>query len=133
MKEIYKTKITNDGGRFGQVYDDSKEFDFKIVPPGSKDKGTNPEQLFAAAYSSCFNGALSLILKTERIQGKSTVSATVTLNEGEKFDYQIAALIEGHIEGLSKEETEKYLKKAHEVCPYSKAIKNNVKVEIVAI
>ena len=74
---------------------------------------TNPEQLFAAGYSACFNGALSLALKLERVRAESTVSVTVTLREGETYEYFISAIIEGHIEGLSKEETERFLQKAH--------------------
>lgn len=133
MKTRYTTKITNTGGRAGESYSEDKTFDVKISRPGSGEEGTNPEQLFAAGFSACFNSALSLVLQREKIPGASTVAATVTLYEKEPFDYLIGAEIEGHVEGLSKEETQKMLEKAHQVCPYSKATRGNIEVTLKAV
>lgn len=133
-KIMYTTKVTNVGGRDGEVYNDDRSFALKIAPPGSDAAGaTNPEQLFAAGYSACFNGALSLLLRRERVQGASTVSVTVTLTEKAPFDYLLSAAVEGHIDGLSAEETLDMLHKAHKVCPYSKATEGNIEVTIKAI
>ena len=62
MKKIYSVKMTNTGGRAGEVFSDDHSLDLKIAAPGSKQAGaTNPEQLFAAGYSACFNSALELV------------------------------------------------------------------------
>lgn len=134
MKKLFSTTMTSTGGRDGQVHDSENHLVFKIAPPEKGDpEATNPEQLFAAGYSACFNGALGLALRLERVRAESKVSITVTLHEGEAYDYFISADIEGHIEGLSKEETERFLQKAHQICPYSKATMGNIEVTIKAV
>jgi len=134
MKKLYSVKMTNTGGRAGEVFSDDHSLDLKIAPPGSgAAEATNPEQLFAAGYSACFNSAMELVLQREKIKADSTISVVVSLYEKEPFDYMIGAEIEGHIEGLSKEQTEALLQKAHAVCPYSKATRGNVEVTLKAV
>lgn len=134
MKKLYSTKMLNTGGRSGEVKAPDNSLSLKIAPPGSNDaNATNPEQLFAAGYSACFNSALELVMQREGIKGNSTISVTVSLYEKEDFDYIIGAEIEGHIDGISPEETEKLLKKAHAVCPYSKATRGNIEIVLRAI
>ena len=134
MKEIYAAKMTNTGGRNGEVVSPDGTFSLKVAPPGSKtEKATNPEQLFAAGFSACFNGALGVVLSREKIKAQSIISATVSLNEKAAFDYVIGVIIEGHIEGLDKEKTQELLEKAHQVCPYSKATRGNIEVTVKAV
>jgi osmotically inducible protein OsmC len=93
---------------------------------------TNPEQLFAAAYSACFNGALQLVLERARVKYESSkVTAIVSLVE-DPIDkgLKLSARIQAAIDGVDKETAEKYVKLAHNICPYSKAVKGNVEVEI---
>ena len=79
----YETKATNIGGRKGHVYTDDYALDIDIIPPAQADgKATNPEQLFAAGYASCFNGAFDLILKQHKIRdAKPEVTITVRLED----------------------------------------------------
>lgn len=131
MKKLFSTTMTNTGGRNGDVSSPDKSLQFKMGPAGTPGT-TNPEQLFAAGYSSCFNSALEMILAQEGIKGSSTVTAIVSLYEDDD-GYHIGADIEGHIDGLSKEKTEEMLQKAHAVCPYSKATRGNVEVTVKAV
>lgn len=134
MKELYSVKMTNTGGRAGEVISEDHSLDLKVAAPGSGAPGTtNPEQLFAAGYSACFNSAMELVLQREGIKGKSTVSVIVSLYERAPFDFIIGAQIEGHIEGESAEKTHEMLLKAHEVCPYSKATRGNIEVVLKAV
>ena len=72
MKKIYETTIINTGGRAGEVHSPDKSFSYAVASPGvKKENTTNPEQLFAAAYSACFNGALELVMDQEKVEGKS--------------------------------------------------------------
>ena len=134
MKKMYSTKMTTVGGRSGEVHSPDKSFSLNIVPPGKNTEGaTNPEQLFAAGFSSCFNSALDLVKMQKGIKGQSTISAIVSLYNNGKQDYSLGVEIEGHIEGVSPEETQTLLEITHTVCPYSKATRNNIEVTVKAV
>lgn len=132
MKKLYSSTMTNVGGRSGDVSAPDKSLVLKIAPPGHAN-ATNPEQLFAAGYSSCFNGALALVLQREKIEAESTITAIVSLYERDTSDYIVGVELEGHIQGLSKEKTQELLEKANLVCPYSKATKGNIEVTLKAV
>ena len=132
MAKQYETTMITEGGRNGFVYDPEKSTKYVIKAPGTDKTGksTNPEQLFAAGYSSCFNSALELVLSQDQIKAETTVKATVSLYNDGPADFYIGVELVGHIEGLSPEDTKRYLEKAHEVCPYSKATRGNIDVKI---
>ena len=134
MKEIYSTKMLNTGGRSGESVADDQSFKVKIAPPGSKvENATNPEQLFAAGYSACFNSALDLIKRKKGIKEKSSITATVRLFEKAAFDFVLAVEIVGHIDGISREEAQQLSELTHTVCPSSKATAGNIDVTIKAV
>ncbi len=134
MKTLFTTKMINVGGRKGKSYAEDNSLSLKIAPPGSNvAEATNPEQLFAAGYSACFNSALDILKRKEKITGESTIAATVNLVEQAPLDFILEVVLEGHIEGLSLEETQKLLELTHTVCPYSKATKGNINVTIQAV
>ncbi|MCJ0921667.1 organic hydroperoxide resistance protein [Mammaliicoccus sciuri] len=133
MATHYETKATNTGGRKGHVYTDDKVIDVDVLPPQQADgNATNPEQLFAAGYASCFNGAFDLILKQNKVRdAEPEVTLTVRLVDDEnaespKLEVDIAA----KVKNVSQEDAEKYLKAAHDFCPYSKATRGNIDVNL---
>lgn len=133
MATHYETKATNTGGRKGHVYTDDKAIDVDVLPPQQADgNATNPEQLFAAGYASCFNGAFDLILKQNKVHdAEPEVTLTVRLVDDEnaespKLEVDIAA----KVKNVSQEDAEKYLKAAHDFCPYSKATRGNIDVNL---
>ena len=136
MKKIYATKMINTGGRAGEVHSPDGSLELKIQPPGKKVAGaTNPEQLFAAGFSACFNSALDYIKAQAGFDGQATVEATVSLynlSQSDLPDVQLGIDIEGHIDGATLEETQELLEKAHEVCPYSRATRGNIEVTVKA-
>lgn len=135
MAVKYETKATNTGGRNGHVQTDDKAIDVAVIPPDQADaeKGTNPEQFFAAGYASCFNGAFDLILKQNKVRdAKPEVTLTVRLEddpdaESPKLGVDIDAKVKNV---LSQEDAEKYLQEAHDFCPYSKATRGNIDVNL---
>ena len=139
MKVLYKTVVTNTGGRSGKAYSSDEKFEVNVATPvemGGKDQdATNPEQLFAAGYSSCFNGALELVLSKNRVKYESsTVTATVSLLEDpEDKGFKIAVHLQASVKGISLEEARKYMELAHTVCPYSKATRGNVEVTLEVV
>ncbi|MGG5306861.1 organic hydroperoxide resistance protein OhrA [Enterococcus pernyi] len=134
MKKMYSTKMINTGGRSGEVHSPDHSFELNIAAPGKRvEDATNPEQLFAAGFSACFNSALDLIKTQKNIDGASTISAQVSLYAESEMSFVLGVEIEGSVEGLSIEETQELLEVAHKVCPYSKATAGNIEVTLTAV
>lgn len=130
MKKNYETAMINHGGRDGEVVAPNGSMKMRITPPGLHSEGTNPEQLFAAGYASCFNGALQLMLTNEDVKADSTVKARVSLYTLDDGGFQIGVVLEVHIEGMAEAEAKSFADKANAFCPYSKATKGNIDVEL---
>ena len=134
MKKMYSTKMINTGGRSGEVHSPDHSFELSIAAPGKRvENATNPEQLFAAGFSACFNSALELVKQRKGIDGASTVSAQVSLYAENESSFVLGVEIEGFVEGLSLDETQELLEIAHTVCPYSKATASNIEVTVKAV
>lgn len=130
---VYTSKATAQGGREGTVQSDDQFLDLNLVKPGSKKEGTNPEQLFAAGYASCFDGALNLMASNAKKEIESKTTAHVSLvKDPSDNGFQIGAELEVEINGVSQEEAEELVEKAHEFCPYSKATRGNIQVKLTA-
>lgn len=134
MKKMYSTRMINTGGRSGEVHSPDHSFELSIAAPGKRvENATNPEQLFAAGFSACFNSALELVKQRKGIDGASTVSAQVSLYAENESSFVLGVEIEGFVEGLSLDETQELLEIAHTVCPYSKATAGNIEVTVKAV
>ncbi|MCM3519834.1 organic hydroperoxide resistance protein [Staphylococcus xylosus] len=133
----YETSATNNGGRNGRVKTDDNALNLAIVPPDktSSDNGTNPEQLFAAGYASCFNGAFDLILKQNKVKNANPeVTLTVRLIDDPNAESpKLEVDIDAKVNNMPQEDAEKYLQEAHDFCPYSKATRNNIDVNLKVI
>lgn len=134
MKTLFETKATAVGGRNGHVKSEDGVLDLQVRIPesmgGPGGNYTNPEQLFAAGYAACFDSALNLVASMEKLEIKSQITATVGLAATPDRKYSVTAALEAKIEGVDKETAESLLEKAHAVCPYSNATRNNIDVQI---
>jgi len=135
MKTIYETKATATGGRDGKVKTDNEVLNLDIRIPvemgGQGGAYTNPEQLFAAGYAACFDSALNLVAREQKVRVKNTkVVANIGIAFSENDGFNITATLDVEIPETEKTIALDLLKKAHQVCPYSKAIKNNVNVTL---
>ena len=135
MKKLYEAKVTVEGGRNGHVRSDDGVIDMQVrMPEGLGGEGgnfTNPEQLFAAAYSVCYDGALNLVAKQNRIKLNNTkVTAHVAIGKNEDGSLGLAAKLDVEIPDIDKNIAMDLMHKAHNFCPYSLAIKDNVEVEL---
>lgn len=130
MKKLYETAMINKGGREGEVVAPNGSMHMKVTAPGVNKDGTNPEQLFAAGYASCFNGALQHMLKEAGVEAESEVKARVSLFNLDDGGYQLGVVIETHVDGFDLDKTREFAEKAHGFCPYSKATKGNIEVEL---
>jgi Ohr subfamily peroxiredoxin len=126
----YTATATTKAGRNGHVTSSDNTLNLDLAMPGSNRHGTNPEQLFAAGYSACFGSAILAVAGAEKLKPDNVeVTADVTLVI-EGHDFSIAVKLKAKIDGVSREEAEKLLHTAHQVCPYSKATRNNIPVEL---
>lgn len=134
---LYTASSTATGGRQGHVKSSDDVLDLELtVPKGLGGRGeagkTNPEQLFSAGYSACFDSALQLVAGQAKKKITSAVTAEVSIaKQGEGFGLAVDLTVE--IEGVSQEEAQELVDKANEVCPYSRAIEGNVEVTKKAI
>lgn len=137
MNILYTATATTVGGRDGHVKSSDGIIDMDLITPsvmGGKDGATNPEQLFAAGYSACFNSALNMAARLRRIRtGEVSVTISVSLGKKEAGDLQLGAKIEARVPGVSREVAEELVEQAHTICPYSRATRNNIEVELKVI
>jgi osmotically inducible protein OsmC len=131
VKVLYKTSATATGGRSGVSKLDDGSFEVTTVPPGSKNEGVNPEQLFALGYSACFDNAM--LLAAQRMKLAPTTCSTtieVGLAQLESGGFGLDVDLYANIAGLSETEAQSLLETAHSVCPYSNALRGNVDVRL---
>lgn len=132
---MYTTKATATGGRNGQVRSENGVLDIEVRHPkalgGANEDYANPEMLFAAGYSACFDSALNLVIKKENIQtGETTVTAKVSIGQNDAGGFGLAAELHANIPGVTIEVAQSLIEKAHQVCPYSNATRGNMPVEL---
>ncbi|QFQ03300.1 Organic hydroperoxide resistance protein-like protein [Corynebacterium urogenitale] len=134
---LYTAKaLSTGGGRDGHVATHDRKLDVDVRPPqelGGSGEGTNPEQLVSAGWASCFNGALQLMMKNAGVKSDQTpeVKVTMTLNKGEEGMF-LTATIAATIFDVDQAQADELVQKAHEFCPYSKAMRGNVETEVTA-
>ncbi|MBQ0984853.1 organic hydroperoxide resistance protein [Streptomyces sp. F63] len=133
---LYTAIATAEGGRDGRVATDDGKLDVVVNPPkelGGSGAGTNPEQLFAAGYSACFQSALGVVARQRKVDiTGSRVTAKVGIGKagaGFGLEVELAVSVPGADEVTVRELTEA----AHEVCPYSNATRGNIKVGLSVV
>ena len=134
MDAIYKTKATATGGRDGKVVteDGILQLDVRIPKEmgGAGGAYTNPEQLFAAGYAACYDSALNFVARSQKIKINSMVTSTVGLKMSTPGSIDLVVALDVEVGGVDRETAQKLLEQAHATCPYSKAIRNNVDVQV---
>lgn len=130
-KVLYTAKVHTAGGRAnGVARSDDGHLEVRLSSPGAGGTGTNPEQLFAAGWSACFEGAMDIIASKLKIAlpADAAIDAEVDLCLT-GADFSLQARLNVYLPGLSQEDAQKLVDLSHETCPYSKAIKGNVDVQ----
>jgi len=130
-KVIYTARVHTTGGRDGGTsQSDDRRLDIRHSLPGSTNAGTNPEQLFAAGWSACFEGTMGLAARKARVKlpPDTAIDAEVELLTGED-GYSIQGRLNISLPGVPRDVAQTIVKEAENTCPYSKAIRGNVKTE----
>ncbi|HWY64683.1 MAG TPA: organic hydroperoxide resistance protein [Rhizomicrobium sp.] len=128
-KLLYTAKTHTTGGRDGASRSSDGRLDVKLSTPGTAGQGTNPEQLFAAGWSACFEGAMARAAQELKIALPADVAidAEVDLNidDGGFF---LRARLNVSVPGVDREVAQRVVEAAHQICPYSKATRGNIDV-----
>lgn len=136
MKTIYKAATKTTGGRSGHVKSEDGPIDMKLSVPkamgGDGGDGANPEQFFGAAYSACFGGAVKAVADKHKVDiGDYEVTAHISLGKTDEGDLQLAAILDTYLPKVKDVETgEKLINEAHEMCPFSRATRDNIDVTL---
>ncbi|MCG7376946.1 organic hydroperoxide resistance protein [Paenibacillus sp. ACRSA] len=135
QQKMYETTVKAVGGRNGYVESSSPELRLDVRTPkemgGAGGEGTNPEQLFAAGYAACFDSALNMVARMQKIKLEGTeVTAIVHFGKVEDGGFGIAATLDVLAKGVEKETAAKLVEAAHQACPYSRATRGNIVVEL---
>ena len=130
-KVIYTARTHTTGGRENGVSRSSDgRLDVKLSVPGSPRIGSNPEQLFAAGWSACFEGAIGVVAHKKKIKltGEVAIDAEVDLHLTSNGEYFLSARLNISIPDLDRSVAQTLINDAKGVCPYSKATKGNIAV-----
>lgn len=137
-KVLYTAHATATGGRDGRAVSSDNALDVKLTTPkelgGAGGAGTNPEQLFAAGYSACFIGALRFVAGKSKLVLPPETSIKGAVGIGPiATGFAIQVKLEVSIPGLPKDQAQKLVEQAHQVCPYSNATRGNVDVTLLVV
>jgi lipoyl-dependent peroxiredoxin len=131
-KVAYTAKTRTTGGREKGVSRSSDgRLDVRLSTPGSARIGTNPEQLFGAGWSACFESAIALAARNRKITlpADLAIDAEVDLNLADG-GYFLSARLNISLPGVERDVAQVLVDEAHEICPYSKATRGNIDVAI---
>lgn len=136
MKALYTASATVHGGREGSVEssDGVLKHDLKMPKElgGPGGAGTNPEQLFAAGYGACYESALANIARKEgvKLQDVEVVSNVSIGKDESDGGFRLAVRLDIKLPGIERAQAQELAEKAHAFCPYSKATRGNIEVEL---
>jgi Ohr subfamily peroxiredoxin len=133
---LYRAHAKATGGRDGRAVSSDQVLDVRLTTPrelgGAGGEGTNPEQLFAAGYSACFLGAMKFVANRDKIAIPADVSIDGTVGIGPiPNGFGIEVELKISLPGMDREAAKALIDKAHIVCPYSNATRNNIDVRLV--
>ena len=139
MSTLYSTKVTATGGRHGHIRSEDGLLDMKLALPrelGGKGDATNPETLFAGGYAACFENALLRVSREKGLRfadGDVEVIAEIGLSRNDSGNFVLSAALAVAVTGVDQKTAEDLAESAHQICPYSNAIRGNVEVGITVL
>lgn len=134
-KVLYRAHAHVTGGRDGRAVVPESGLDFRLTTPrelgGAGGDGANPEQLFAAGYSACFLGAMKAVAAREKLAIPSDVAINGSVGIGAiPGGFGIEVELKISLPGMDHAAAQELIDKAHKVCPYSNATRNNIDVTL---
>jgi osmotically inducible protein OsmC len=135
MSTLYTASAMSTGdGRNGHVRSSDGRVDLDLAIPkemGGSGNGSNPEELFAAGYASCFHSAIKLIAGQRKLKvDDSSVSADVGIGPNDAGGFALTVALHVELPGLDQAAADELVEAAHQVCPYSNATRGNIPVTL---
>jgi lipoyl-dependent peroxiredoxin len=131
-KTIYTAHVHTVGGREGAARSSDGQLEVRLATPGTNRAGTNPEQLFAAGWSACFESALQIVAKQAGTQlpAETAVDAEVHLHLDDAEGYFLSARLNVAIPGVPDDVAQSLIDAAHKTCPYSKMTQHGIDAKV---
>ncbi len=135
---IYTAKAHVTGGRAegrGESSDGNLAVDLRLPPElGGEGGGTNPEELFAIGFASCFEGALGVVARRRKLESADVaIDSKVMLLPTEERGFKLAVQLDVSLPSVDDpEQAADLVRAAHTVCPYSNATRGNIDVTLTA-
>jgi osmotically inducible protein OsmC len=135
---IYTAHATVTGGRAeGHGRTEDGQLDVQLRLPkemGGEGDGTNPEELFAVGFAACFEGAMGVVARRERVElGEYSIASSVGLIPTEERGFNVTVSLDVTMPGVGDgDQAKRIVAGAHQVCPYSNATRGNVDVKLTA-
>lgn len=136
---LYRTSARASGGRDGHSATLDGAVDVQLSTPkelgGAGGAGVNPEQLFATGYAACFLGAMKAAASHggPKVPAAATVTSTVGIGPRSEGGFGLEISLEISLPGVKRDGAEALVAKAHQICPYSNATRNNVDVKLSVV
>jgi len=137
-RALYTAEAQVTGGRaegHGRTSDGALEVDLRLPPEmGGPGGGTNPEQLFAVGYASCFESALGVVARRAKVEGgDAVVDSRVILSPNENRGFSLSVELDVTLPSVEDpDQAVELVHAAHQVCPYSNATRGNIDVALTA-
>lgn len=137
-KVLYRAHARATGGRDGRAVVPDSGLDLRLTTPrelgGAGGDGANPEQLFAAGYSACFIGAMKFVAARDKIALPQDVAIDGSVGIGQiPNGFGIEVELKISLPGMDRAAAQALIEKAHGVCPYSNATRNNIDVTLTLV
>jgi Ohr subfamily peroxiredoxin len=137
MKVLYTAEATVTGGRdegHGRTSDGALDVQLRSpVELGGEGGGTNPEQLFAVGYAACFESAIKVVARRQKLDADAvSIDSRVDFGPGEDRSFMLAVALDVTLPGFDDEQAAELVRTAHKVCPYSNATRGNIDVALIA-
>lgn len=133
-KQLYTANVNVEGGREGHAVSSDGSLNVNMRVPkelgGPGGDGTNPEQLFAAGFAACFEGAIGVSLRKKHIKAEAVrIASQVTLGKDASDLFVLAVKLDITMTGVEPEVAKQVVEEAHGICPYYRAVNGNIEVE----
>jgi osmotically inducible protein OsmC len=137
-KVLYTARAHVTGGR-AQGHGETSGGELKLelrMPPemGGEGGGTNPEELFAVGFAACFEGALGVVARRQKLEaGDVAIDSRVMLIPTEERGFKLAVELDVALPSVDDPQAAvELVRAAHQVCPYSNATRGNIDVKLTA-
>jgi osmotically inducible protein OsmC len=133
---LYTARVAVTGGRGGSAKSETGSLQLELARPaerGTENAGTDPEELFAAGFAACFDSALTVAARRERIKvGTTSTTASVSLTSTPEGRFAIIVALDVRAPDCPQADLERAVEVAETLCPYANAVRGNVPLTVQA-